>query len=150
MKCVIEIPKDSHYKYEYKDNILSLDRITFLPFPQNYGFFPNTLAEDGDPLDVFVIGEQSIVPLTHVEVEIIAIALCQDRNENDHKVIAVIKGMEKEVGRYSYDLNKIRYFLRNYKKELVFDKLDNKEKAMEIIKESQERYNQTQSLRNAP
>ncbi len=63
---IIEISKNSHIKYEYdKDrNIIRCDRILHTPmkYPFNYGFIPNTLSEDGDPLDVVVLMDDELVP----------------------------------------------------------------------------------------
>ena len=71
MKVVVEIPKGSIYKYEINKDTgkLALDRVISIPYPENYGYFPNTLAQDGDPLDVFLVSDQPIAPLTEVEIE---------------------------------------------------------------------------------
>ena len=65
--AVIEIPKGSKMKYELdKDTgLLRVDRILYsaVHYPTNYGFLPRTYCEDGDPLDVLVLGQEAVVPL---------------------------------------------------------------------------------------
>ena len=67
---IIEIPMGSSNKYELdkKSGLLKLDRVLYsaVHYPANYGFIPQTLSEDGDPVDVLVVGSSSIVPLTLV------------------------------------------------------------------------------------
>ena len=59
INAIIEIPKGSMNKYEYdkKNNLIKLDRVLFSPFhyPGDYGLIPQTLSEDGDPLDALVL-----------------------------------------------------------------------------------------------
>jgi inorganic pyrophosphatase len=90
---VIEIPMGSSNKYELdkKTGLLRLDRVLFsaVYYPANYGFIPQTLAEDGDPLDVLVLGASSVLPLTLVVARAIGLMTMIDQQEIDHKVIAV-------------------------------------------------------------
>ena len=69
---LIEIPKGSKCKYELDKStgLLRLDRILYTSthYPANYGFIPRTYADDGDPLDVLVIGMEPIYPLTLIDV----------------------------------------------------------------------------------
>src|SRR5438132_13233435 len=66
VNVVIEIPKGSNIKYELdkESGMIMVDRFlhTAMYFPANYGFIPNTLADDGDPADVLVLSEQTITP----------------------------------------------------------------------------------------
>jgi inorganic pyrophosphatase len=70
--AVIEIPMGSNVKYELdkKSGLLRLDRVLYsaVYYPANYGFIPRTLAEDDDPLDVLVMCQGNLAPLTLVEV----------------------------------------------------------------------------------
>jgi inorganic pyrophosphatase len=90
---VIEIPFGSSNKYELdkKSGLLRLDRVLYsaVYYPANYGFIPQTLAEDGDPLDVLVLGAGPVVPLTIVVARAIGLMTMSDEEELDHKIIAV-------------------------------------------------------------
>ena len=91
--AVIEIPRGSNCKYELdkKTGFLRLDRIlhTATHYPANYGFIPHTYADDGDPLDVLVLGNDSIYPLTLVQVYPIGVMRMIDGGKLDDKIIAV-------------------------------------------------------------
>ncbi|HYZ75644.1 MAG TPA: inorganic diphosphatase [Chthoniobacterales bacterium] len=90
---VIEIPMGSSNKYEldHKTGLLKLDRVLYsaVHYPANYGFIPQTLADDGDPLDVLVLASSSVVPLTLVVARAIGVMSLTDQQEADHKIIAV-------------------------------------------------------------
>src|SRR5690606_36297619 len=72
INVIVEIPSGSSIKYELdKDSgMIMVDRFlhTAMYFPFNYGFVPNTLAEDGDPTDVLVLSDQSIAPGASIPV----------------------------------------------------------------------------------
>ena len=89
----IEISLGSKNKYELDKNtgLLKLDRIlhTSTHYPANYGFIPKTYAEDDDPLDVLVLCNESIVPLTIVECKPIGVIRMIDNGQADDKIIAV-------------------------------------------------------------
>lgn len=91
--AVIEIPKGSKCKYEMdKDTgMLRLDRILYTSthYPENYGFIPRTLADDGDPLDVLVICDEPIYPMTLMRVYPIGVMRMIDGGALDDKIIAV-------------------------------------------------------------
>src|ERR1700758_5439749 len=90
---VIEIPMGSSVKYELdkETGLLRLDRVLYsaVYYPANYGFIPQTLAADGDPLDVLVLGSTPVIPLTLVAARAIGIMTMNDQQEVDHKIIAV-------------------------------------------------------------
>lgn len=90
---LIEISQGSRSKYEIdKDTgLLKLDRVIFSSFiyPVNYGFIPQTLGQDGDPLDILVICSQAIQPLCLVEATVIGNMQMIDQGERDDKIIAV-------------------------------------------------------------
>ena len=90
---VIEIPKGSKCKYEMdkKTGICRLDRILYTAthYPANYGFIPRTFADDGDPLDVLVLCDEPIYPLTLVDVYPIGVVRMIDGGKLDDKIIAV-------------------------------------------------------------
>jgi len=89
----IEIPAGSKNKYELDKatGALILDRILYTSthYPQNYGFIPHTLSEDGDPLDVLVISSEPIVPLALTQAFPIGILEMDDTGSLDEKIIAI-------------------------------------------------------------
>ena len=91
--AVIEIPKGSSCKYEMDKytGLLRLDRVLYTSthYPANYGFIPRTLADDGDPLDVLVLCEQPIYPMTLISVFPIGVMRMIDGGALDDKIIAV-------------------------------------------------------------
>ena len=91
--AVIEIPKGGKNKYEMdkETGLLRLDRVLYTAthYPANYGFIPRTYADDGDPLDVLVLCQESIVPMTLVQCYPIGVIQMQDGSAVDEKIIAV-------------------------------------------------------------
>lgn len=91
--CVIEIQKGFKNKYELDKStgMLRLDRVLYTSthYPANYGFIPRTYAEDNDPLDVLVLCQENIVPMTLVDCMPIGMLRMIDEDENDEKIIAV-------------------------------------------------------------
>lgn len=91
--AIIEIPKDSHIKYEIdkETGMLKLDRFLYSAahYPGDYGFVPRTLWEDGDPLDIIVLTHRPVYPMTLVNARIIGVIRMIDGDERDDKVIAV-------------------------------------------------------------
>jgi inorganic pyrophosphatase len=89
---IIEISKGSHIKYEYdkERNMIVCDRILHTPmkYPFNYGFIPNTLSEDGDPLDVVVLMDDELVPGCVIKCKILGYLDTKDDEGNDPKIIA--------------------------------------------------------------
>ena len=124
---VIEIPKDSNIKYEVdeKTGTLFVDRKlhTSMVYPFNYGFIPQTKEEDGDPIDVLLIGNDQFSPLSVVRSKPIGVLLTEDEEGGDSKIIAVPH--EKiDAGYSEYNeieqldkgtLNKIKHFFEHYK-----------------------------------
>src|SRR6195256_4377506 len=90
---VIEIPMGSSVKYELdkQTGLLRLDRILYSAvfYPANYGFIPQTLAEDGDPLEVLVLCQEPVAPLTLVSARAIGLMTMMDSGKRDHKILAV-------------------------------------------------------------
>ncbi len=90
---LIEIPRGSRAKYEIDKTtgLLRLDRVIYSSFhyPINYGFIPQTLGEDGDPLDILVMCGESIQPLCLVEAVVIGNMQMIDNGQKDDKIIAV-------------------------------------------------------------
>ncbi|HET8581347.1 MAG TPA: inorganic diphosphatase [Candidatus Paceibacterota bacterium] len=91
--AIIEIPKGSPNKYEIdkKTGLIKLDRANYsaAPYPFDYGFAPQTLWEDGDPLDVIVITTFPLAPGILVEVRPVGVMEMIDAGESDYKILAV-------------------------------------------------------------
>src|SRR4051794_28011495 len=91
--AVIEIPKGSTNKYELdkETGLLRLDRALFsaVHYPADYGFIPRTYCDDGDPLDVLVLGSEPVFPLTIVEARAIGVMRMRDDKGGDDKILAV-------------------------------------------------------------
>ena len=90
---VIEVPKGSKNKYELdkETGFLRLDRVLYsaVHYPANYGFIPRTFCDDGDPLDVLVLGQEPVYPLTIVEARAVGVMRMRDDKGLDDKILAV-------------------------------------------------------------
>src|SRR5205823_1639055 len=90
---VIEIPKGSTNKYELDKatGLLKLDRVLYsaVHYPADYGFVPQTYCDDGDPLDVLVLGSEPVHPLTIVSARAIGVMRMRDEKGGDDKIVAV-------------------------------------------------------------
>ena len=90
---MIEIPKGSRNKYEadHETGKIWLDRLLFTAtqYPTDYGFFPNTLGDDGDPLDALVLLDESTFPGCHIHARPVAVFWMQDEKGADAKVLCV-------------------------------------------------------------
>lgn len=91
--AVIEISKGSDIKYEFDKGtgFITVDRKLYssMVYPCNYGFIPNTLEDDGDPVDVLVLGSSPFVPLSMLTVLVIGLLFTEDEAGRDAKIIAV-------------------------------------------------------------
>src|SRR5512142_3046538 len=91
--AIIEVPKGSKNKYELdKDSgLIRVDRVLFssIHYPANYGFIPRTYCDDNDPLDVLVLGQEPVVPLTIMMARRIGVMKMRAAGEADDKIIAV-------------------------------------------------------------
>ncbi len=93
INVIVEIPMLSRVKYELdkETGLIKFDRVLYSPmhYPANYGFVPQTLWDDGDPLDVLVLGYEPLIPGTLVEVRVIGALDMLDGGEGDIKILAV-------------------------------------------------------------
>jgi inorganic pyrophosphatase len=123
--AVIEIPLGSNIKYELDkgSGLIRMDRVLYSAvfYPANYGFIPRTLAEDHDPLDVLVLCQYPVVPLTVMHARAIGLMTMIDSGEQDHKVIAVATA-DPEYNSYQeaselppHRLIMVRRFFQDYK-----------------------------------
>ena len=126
--AVVEIPKDSQNKYEVdkKTGMLSLDRVLYSPihYPADYGFIPETKAEDGDPADVLVLGSDPLFPGCVVRVRPIGMLNMIDAGEQDNKILGVqadnprfdnIKDISDIEKFHTHHLKEIAHFFQTYK-----------------------------------
>lgn len=93
LEAIVEIPKGTRNKYEYdhERHVIFLDRRLFSAthYPAEYGFIPDTLAEDGDPLDVLIILDEPTFPGCHIHVRPVGVFWMTDEHGRDAKVVAV-------------------------------------------------------------
>ena len=153
---IIEIPKGSRAKYEVdKDSgLIKLDRVLYasMYYPLNYGFIPQTLGEDHDALDIVILTQVSVVPLCIVPSKVIGVMRMIDKGEADDKIIAVaaddvsVSHINDVTDLPEYFRVELKHFFENYKtlenKKVVVDEFQSRHKAMEIIKEGINLYQQ--------
>lgn len=91
--AIIEIPTGSSNKYEYdhEKDVIKLDRCLYSPmfYPADYGFVPETLSEDGDPIDILVLMKNPTFPGCLIEARIVGMFEMADDKGKDEKLIAV-------------------------------------------------------------
>src|SRR5436190_10273232 len=123
--CVIEVPSGSKNKYELDKTtgLLRLDRVLYsaVHYPADYGFIPRTYCGDGDPLDVLVLAQEPVFPLTLVEARAIGVMRMRDEKGIDDKIVAV-SVRDPAYADYSdkdqlpsHVLRQVRRFFEDYK-----------------------------------
>jgi len=153
-QAIIEIPFGSSVKYELdkSSGLIKLDRVLYsaVYYPANYGFIPQTLAEDDDPLDVLVLCQEAVAPLTLVNARAIGLMTMIDSGKKDHKIIAVATG-DPEFNSYreaaempAHRLSMLRRFFQDYKqlegKAVEVDQIQPAQNAYPIIEDALSRY----------
>jgi inorganic pyrophosphatase len=152
--AVIEIPRGSNVKYELDkpSGFIRVDRVLYsaVYYPANYGFIPQTLAEDGDPLDVLVLCQEAVVPLALIHARTIGLMTMIDSGAMDHKVIAVatedpeFNGYKEASQIPSHYLLTLQRFFQDYKqlekKTVEVEEISSAKTAYPIIKEALKRY----------
>jgi inorganic pyrophosphatase len=154
INAIVEIPARSSMKYEYDEKLdtIRLDRVLHSPmfYPVDYGFVPETRADDGDHLDVLVLMSQPAFPGCVLEVRPVGVLDMEDEEGRDWKILAVstkdprFKEVEKLDDVDNHLKDEIQHFFEQYKH------LENKwatvkgwldiDEAHKRIKESQERF----------
>ena len=155
--CVIEIPFGSSVKYELDkvSGLIKLDRVLYsaVYYPANYGFIPQTLAEDDDPLDVLVLCQETVVPLTVIHARSIGLMTMIDAGKRDHKIISVATE-DPEFNSYreasempQHRLLMLRRFFQDYKqlegKVVEVDEIRSAAESYPIIRHSLQRYSES-------
>jgi inorganic pyrophosphatase len=151
---VIEIPLGSSVKYELekKTGLIKMDRPLYsaVYYPANYGFIPQTLAEDDDPLDVLVLAQEAVAPLTIIPARAIGLMTMMDAGKKDHKIIAVATS-DPEFNAYReasqlppHRLRVLRRFFQDYKqlenKVVEVEEIAPVEMAYPVIEDALYRY----------
>ena len=156
VEVFVEISKGSNIKYEFdkKKNSLICDRILYTPFRYifNYGFIPNTLSLDSDPIDAVIIMDESLVPGCLIKCKIIGCLETSDSEGDDPKLILCpiekidprAKDINDLVNLPSMLMEQIKYFFTHYKdlenKLVDIGNFVSKDKAIEIYLQSVENY----------
>lgn len=125
IEVVVEIPRGSRNKYEvdHETGKIFLDRMLFTAtmYPTDYGFVPDTLAEDGDPLDVLVLLDEPTFPGCHIIARPVAVFWMRDEKGPDAKVLCVPASDPRHDGVVDLDtlpahtLDEIGHFFEVYK-----------------------------------
>ncbi len=148
--AVIEVPKGSNLKYELDkpSGMLKVDRVLYsaVHYPANYGFIPQSYCEDNDPLDILVLCQESVVPLSLLRAKPIGVMKMIDQGEKDDKIVAVHVDDPEFMFYKHIDelpphcLKTLRRFFEDYKvlenKEVIIEKFLGPEEARKIIEDA--------------
>jgi inorganic pyrophosphatase len=151
---VIEIPKGSKNKYELdkETGLLRLDRVLYsaVYYPADYGFIPRTYCDDGDPLDVLVLAQEPVHPLTLVEARAIGVMRMRDEKGIDDKIVAVsvrdpaYADYQDQKQLPAHVLRQVRRFFEDYKvleqKQVIVEDLLGPADAIAVITEALDLY----------
>ncbi|MBI2684268.1 MAG: inorganic diphosphatase [Actinobacteria bacterium] len=151
---VIEVPRGSKNKYELdkETGLLRLDRVLYsaVHYPANYGFIPRTYCDDGDPLDVLVLGQEPVVPLSILTARAIGVMRMRDDKGIDDKIVAV-STRDPSVNEYTdrhqlpgHVFREMQRFFIDYKvlegKEVIIDEPLGTDEAVTIVREALDLY----------
>ena len=149
--AIVEIPRGSRNKYEmdHKTGIFRLDRVLYssVHYPADYGFLEDTMAPDGDPLDVIILVEEPTFPGCRIEVRPVGVLLMRDEQGGDMKILAVptadprFDGMNDLSDVQAHWLREIENFFNIYKeleanKRTVIEGWQGAEAAKQCIEKS--------------
>ena len=157
-EAIIEIPMGTKNKYEIdkEKNRIRLDRVLYTPmtYPAEYGYIEETLALDGDPLDILVLATSKTFPGCIVDARVVGYLDVVDNGEPDAKIIAVMEydprfsHIHELTDIQEHTLREIKHFFKTYKdlqqnKVVEIYNFHDKVDALELIQECQKRYEQT-------
>ena len=154
---LVEIPNNSFVKYEYdkEEKFIRVDRVlhTCMAYPGNYGYIEKTLAEDADPIDVLLIADYKLHPLSKIRIRLVGVLLMTDEKGKDEKLLAVphdsVDPTYHEINDVhdipKHILKKIKHFFEHYKdtepnKFVKVEDFADKKEAMKLYDASIERY----------
>lgn len=154
VNCIIEIPAESKTKFELDKatGLLKVDRVLYssVHYPHSYGFIPRTHCDDGDPLDILVIGQAKVYPLCIMRAKPIGYMQMIDQGKADDKIIAVHADDPQFMDRESihelppHILAQIRNFFENYKqlegKSVKVEEFKDRASSKQIILEALKLY----------
>lgn len=151
---VIEIPKGSRVKYELDkpSGLLRVDRVLYsaVHYPANYGFLPRSYCDDEDPLDVLVLGNEPVQPLSMMRARAIGVMHMEDQGQQDDKIIAVHvhdPAFEEyfdieQLPRHT--MREIQRFFKDYKtlenKAVNVEEMAGASEAVKVVKDALELY----------
>ncbi|MEN0066873.1 MAG: inorganic diphosphatase [Myxococcota bacterium] len=122
---VIEIARGSRVKYELDKptGLMRVDRVLYsaVHYPCNYGFLPRSYCDDGDPLDILVLGDEPVIPGAIMQARAIGVMKMLDQGKADDKIIGVhvndpaVTGYRSITQLQQHKLDEIRRFFQDYK-----------------------------------
>ncbi len=160
-QAVIEIPKGGKVKYELDKTtgLLRVDRVLYssVVYPANYGFIPQTLGDDHDPLDVLVLMQEPVVPLSVLRARPIGVMRMLDQGQNDEKIICIHLD-DPEYRSYvaiqqlpPHRLAELQRFFEDYKKleekEVLVQDFQGPVEAVDAVRHAMELYAEADSGR---
>ncbi len=154
VNAIIEIPVGTKNKYEVdkERRKVRLDRVLYsaMTYPAEYGYIEDTLAGDGDPLDILVISSEPSFPGCVVPARVIGYLEMYDNGKEDMKIISVVdvdpryKEIEQLEDLSSFTLQEIKNFFENYKvlqnMEVIVKDYHSKEEALQKIEKCKKNY----------
>ncbi|HET7479401.1 MAG TPA: inorganic diphosphatase [Rubrobacteraceae bacterium] len=154
--ALIEIPKGSKVKYELdkETGLLLVDRVLYasIHYPANYGFIPRTLGDDDDPLDVLVLMQETVFPLSLLRAKPIGMMHMVDEGQDDEKIICVhlddpeFRSYEHYKELPEHRLDELRSFFQDYKKledkEVNVEDFADPEEAIEAVQHAMDLYDE--------
>lgn len=154
INALIEIPLNSRNKYEvdHQTGRIRLDRVLYsaMIYPTEYGILENTLAPDGDPLDILVICKDPTFPGCMVPARVLGYLDMVDGGQLDYKLISVVdcdpryENVRELSDLPAFELEEIKNFFENYKTlqgvEVKVGSYHGKEEALQIIEDCRRRY----------
>lgn len=159
LTVMIEIPKGSRNKYEYdkKLRMIRFDRMLFsaVHYPSDYGYIFDTLGGDGDPLDALVLVSEPTFPGCIIEVKPLGLFRMWDEKGRDEKILCVPisdphwNRLNELSDVNPHLLTEIKHFFTIYKdleeKKVAVEDWEDRQKALVVIREAQQRYQSTNS-----
>ena len=155
----VEVPMGSNVKYELDKptGLLIVSRILYsaVYYPANYGFVPRTWCDDGDPLDVLVLGQEPVVPQALLRAKAIGVMPMRDEKGKDDKIIAIhlddaaYRDYAHIVELPQHLILQVQRFFLDYKvlegKKVVLERPSGPAEALAILKTAREDYSRRRS-----